>query len=89
MKTVIRHVPCIVAALVLVATPLFAQDGPAVYRAACASCAHTPAFAAYSLPEVTAAMVQAKAAVLASGIRLDSDGSRQLIEAQALKLLRG
>jgi hypothetical protein len=51
--------------------------------------ANTPAFAAYSLSEVTAAMVQAKAAVLASGIRLDSDGSRQLIEAQALKLLQG
>src|SRR5262245_57405565 len=38
MKTVIRRVSCFVTALVLSAIPLFAQDGPSVYRAACASC---------------------------------------------------
>src|SRR5215510_11842212 len=37
MKTVIRHVSS-VAVLSLFVTPLFAQDGPSVYRAACASC---------------------------------------------------
>jgi polyvinyl alcohol dehydrogenase (cytochrome) len=37
MKTVIRHVSSVIA-LSLLAAPLFAQDGPSVYRAACASC---------------------------------------------------
>ena len=37
MKTVIRHVSSVIA-LSLLATPLFAQDGSSVYRAACASC---------------------------------------------------
>ncbi|HKF66689.1 MAG TPA: PQQ-binding-like beta-propeller repeat protein [Vicinamibacterales bacterium] len=37
MKTVIRHVSS-AAVLSLFVTPLFAQDGPSVYRAACASC---------------------------------------------------
>src|SRR5262250_2024316 len=37
MRTVLRHVSC-VAALLLTASRIFAQDGPSVYRAACASC---------------------------------------------------
>src|SRR5215475_10814983 len=37
MKTVIRHVSS-AAVLSVIVTPLFAQDGPSVYRAACASC---------------------------------------------------
>src|SRR5262249_37553229 len=37
MKTVIRRASP-VAVLLLIASPLFAQDGPSVYRAACASC---------------------------------------------------
>src|SRR5262245_58858731 len=83
MKTVIRHVSS-VAVLSLVVTPVFGQDGPSVYRAACASCHDAGIDKAPSRAALMAMTPERVLASLESGSMISMTAARSASERRAV-----
>src|SRR5262245_38569292 len=85
MKTVIRRVSCVaVLFLSVTVTPLFAQDGPSVYRAACASCHDSGVDKAPNRAALMAMTPERVLASLESGSMISMTAARPASERRAV-----
>src|SRR5215467_14079918 len=83
MKTVIRRASSVVV-LFLIATPVFGQDGPSVYRAACASCHDAAIDKAPARAALMAMTPERVLASLESGSMISMTAARSASERRAV-----